>query len=154
MATGNGAAFAALCTRGVDVNSGLIGSTIHYAAAYGQLQIVKTLLGLTPYTEKHGTENNLANPRLRDIYGRTPTQLALQALNAAYERGSNPERYRKLLKILQKAEERFKQDLSVERNTSFAKLLKSALPVLTEVYLTTTKPSIRDPTYPRVYVLG
>ncbi|TPP63686.1 E3 ubiquitin-protein ligase HECTD1 [Fasciola gigantica] len=143
LAAGNGAALTALCTRGVDVNSGLVGSALHYAAAYGQVQIVRALLGLTPYAEKHGTENSLANPRLRDIYGRTPAQLALYALNAAYERGTNPERYRKSLKMLQKSEEQFKQELSIERTTPFAKLLRIALPVLTEVYLMTSKPSLR-----------
>ncbi|CAL8097823.1 unnamed protein product [Calicophoron daubneyi] len=141
--SGHGAATVALCQRGADVNAGLVGSALHYAITRGQLQCVKMLLGVGYPKTMQRMETSVANPRLRDCHGRTPTQLATLAMVAAMTRGRHTERYRTQLKIVQKAEEEFKAKLAVKKSTPFAKLLRLALPVLTEVYTTSTKFDIR-----------
>ncbi|VDP98549.1 unnamed protein product [Trichobilharzia regenti] len=105
LAYGNAAATLALCQRGVNVNSGLTGSAIHYAICYGQIQSAMYLLGFTKTSVIQRAEFNIVNPRLRDLEGRTPVQLCLQALVAAKKRGESVNRYEKLLEAVQKSEE-------------------------------------------------
>ncbi|CAH8853851.1 unnamed protein product [Trichobilharzia szidati] len=143
LAYGNAAATLALCQRGVNVNSGLTGSAIHYAICYGQVQSAMYLLGFTKSSVTRRAEFNTVNPRLRDLEGRTPVQLCLQALVAAKKRGENVNRYEKLLDAVQKSEEKFKYELNGKMSSPFKTLLHLSLPILIEAYMTTTRPEIR-----------
>ncbi|CAF0905235.1 unnamed protein product [Brachionus calyciflorus] len=69
-----------LASKGADVNKGQRSSSLHYAACFGRVQIVKILL-------RYG-----ANPDLRDEEGKTP-------LDKARERGE--ESHREVVQILQ-----------------------------------------------------
>ncbi|TGZ57763.1 hypothetical protein CRM22_009836 [Opisthorchis felineus] len=144
IASGHGAATVALCNRGADVNTGLTGCAIHYATTFGQLECARSLLGLGG---EHGgplTETSVANPRIRDCYGRTPAQLAVKALEAAVERASPAvDKYKDLVKLLREAEARFKQEVNTSLSSPLAKLLSLAIPVLTEIYINTAQPEIR-----------
>ena len=69
-----------LASKGADVNKGMRSSSLHYAACFGRLQIVRILL-------KYG-----ANPDLRDEEGKT-------ALDKARERGE--ESHREVVQLLE-----------------------------------------------------
>ncbi|KER33963.1 hypothetical protein T265_12529, partial [Opisthorchis viverrini] len=105
IASGHGAATVALCNRGADVNTGLTGCAIHYATIFGQLECARSLLGLGGENGGPLTETSVANPRIRDCYGRTPVQLAMKALEAALERASPAaDKYKDLVNLLREAE--------------------------------------------------
>ncbi|GAA56937.1 E3 ubiquitin-protein ligase HECTD1 [Clonorchis sinensis] len=150
IASGHGAATVALCNRGADVNTGLTGCAIHYATIFGQLECARRLLGLDGEDGGPLTETSVANPRIRDCYGRTPVQLAVKALEAALERDSPAvDKYKDLVNLLSEAEATFnrivgfKQDVTTSLTSPLAKLLSLAIPVLTEIYINTAQPELR-----------
>lgn len=104
LAAGHGSAVLSLYNRGVDVNSGLASPAIHHAISNGQLNCVRLLLGDEGAVKTQATELNIANPRLRDCYGRTPMRMALSMWKAALKSGKSDEIYRNIVKFVHRVE--------------------------------------------------
>jgi len=86
-----------LINKGADVNKGQRSSSLHYAACFGRVNIVKLLL-------RHG-----ANPEIRDEEGKTP-------LDKARERGE--ENHREIVQILQSPNEFMSSGFAVNESES------------------------------------